>query len=213
MGKQESSNPEMADYSHYQPEPFIIRNGSNFHASLSHEGLFPETYGSNKLIQLIDLDQNLCFEELPLNAGEIFLADDLEWEGEEQVKTQKKCIFLSAEKHDLYGRIIYSITYIDMERWEKIKANTIAEIFKDYRFSHKDVVPQAGKIMMPFRNDWEQLHPTGEIFGFDGRNFILELEQYHESELKKMQKEQVKKHTMERKAQEEKKQTGLLAFC
>ena len=67
LGVVENNSPDFVGYSHYQPEPYIIRNGSNFHATLSHEGLFPEYQ-----YQLSNLSQNLMTEDLPLKQGQIF---------------------------------------------------------------------------------------------------------------------------------------------
>jgi hypothetical protein len=199
-------NPDDDGFVAYQPEPFIIRNGSNFHATLSHEGLFPEMHGNNEFkIQLIDLDQNLMVEELPLQKGEIFFKDDFNWvdntDGydDSKVPTKTKCIYIGHTIHQTFGRDTIHLDYLDYDNWENPHGNTppnkekpIKNLIKDYNICHVEVIAQAGKIVKPFRNDLYHLHPTGKIYDFGTRNIIEELEQY-ENAIKIDAEKQVKK--------------------
>jgi hypothetical protein len=148
LGVVENNEPEFVGYSHYQPEPYIIRNGSNFHATLSHEGLV-DSYGCETLI---NLDQNLMTEDLPLKQGQIFVlqsqqktyaykksdidgklsyggVSDERWReklGDEEWERltsscdspDTECIFIKSTIRDLYGRKVVSIDYLRIEDWE-----------------------------------------------------------------------------------------------
>jgi hypothetical protein len=194
LGVVENDSPEFVGYSHYQPEPYIIRNGSNFHATLSHEGLF-----SGK-VQCRNLDQNLITEDLPLKQGQIFVLKDT-WLGKIEIN---KCIFIESTIRDLYGRKVVDITFLRISDWighidkngneiEPIKNMTIKELYNGH-FIHKQCVVQAGKIIPPFRNDTDVLiTPTEEFYNFGDRNLFADMEKYDLKVKKTMDKELVEK--------------------
>lgn len=197
LGVVENDSPDFVGYSHYQPESYIIRNGSNFHATLSHEGLMD----NNERI-LINLDQNLMTEDLPLKQGQIFVLKDT-WLGKIEIN---KCIFIESTIRDLYGRKVVDITFLRISDWkghidnngnviEPIKNMTIKELYSDGKFVHRECIVQAGKIIPPFRNntDWD-ITPTEEFYNFGDRDLFADMENYHlkvKNEIQKQKKKEL----------------------
>ena len=237
----ESENEGYEDgisYAHYQPDPFIIRNGSNFHATLSHEGLFPETYGSKELVQLINLDQNLMTEDLSLKQGQIFDLKDWEWNREDTKLSDSiinedkhdiiiKGIFIESIIRDLYGRKVVDIYYLKVEDWEgysdhngnviePLKDKSLKEISKatsGYMFScERNMVCQAGKILPAFRNDTYGITPTPEFYNFGDRDLFAELEAQELSAKKQAEREVQKEMKKEEQELAKKQQIGLECF-
>lgn len=158
-------------------DPFVIHNGSNFHATLSMEGLYPETYGSKSYTQLIDLDQNMPLGEFPMKQGQIFIRNDWDWSeclnaGHEEnpecdckydrVPRATEYVYISHAEHDLYGRKQTYISYIDVDRWfgrDMIKYETE---------DHKIPNPYMTNTMKEIQNDMS-LNPTESVIVQHGK--------------------------------------------
>jgi hypothetical protein len=201
LGVVENNEPEFVGYSHYQPEPYIIRNGSNFHATLSHEGLM-DTNGRI----LINLDQNLMTEDLPLKQGQIFVLKDT------------KCIFIKSTIEDLYGRKVACIDYLRIEDWEghiddngnviePVKNMTVKELIDNANFINvPNMVAQSGKILPAFRNDTcGGITSTPNFYNFGDRDLFADIAK-HDLQVKKQLDNNVQKKMIQEKKELAKKQ-------